>query len=797
MKVFFTKFLVKAMVFAFIVSIPNTEIFAVARTWVGVGAGGAGTDFNTGTNWSPVGVPTSADDLTINMSSNGTITLSASVTVNSITMTVSGSNVVGVLDIVTSNLTINAASSFSATAGNMNTRGILHMGGNPAKITFNNNVTFNSAGTALFKLRASVTNPGSCVFMANLTSGANAFTEPGDEPQFIFDKAGTQSWTFNSTTNYIVPESIIIGQTNTPTVNFIGTGNGALINVYNGGLTVNANCTLDIGKFAVDKLNGTGTISLGANSFLRIGSTQNFPTGFSTYTINISNTTEFYGTATTQDVGAMPGVDNYGNLVLSGGGSKQQTSVGGITVRGTMTIATGTTYYAWAELTTVNGTCTNNGTYNASTNIQTFNGNLVNNGTWTQPAGASAIANFTGTAAQTFSGTTTNTAFQRLTINNTSSTGVTLATPSEVVTALTLTDGIVFTDATNLLILRDNCTSTTGSNASHVDGPMRKIGNDVFAFPLGDAGYWARIGITAPGNTADHFTAQYFWAPYTSLTPVAATLEYVSQMEHWILNRTNGSSNVTVTLNWEDGTRSGINTFSNDLHVARWDGSTWQDHGSASMTGGVGAGTVSSSAAVTSFSPFTFASISGGTPVNPLPIELIYFKAECEDNGVRLDWATASEQNNKKFILSRSNDGLIYEDFAQIGGAGNSNNMLQYSYKDRLVYFTTLYKLSQVDINGEMNTFDPVTVNCEATSQYDYYAYTSNEEIFMVINASEKSYVSIELYDVSGKLLNAKKVECEYGINKFSLSKNELSRGIYFIRMANGVNSHSQKIMVD
>lgn len=797
MKKLFTPTGISRMVVLLFLSVSATTSFAVARTWIGVGAGGAGTDFNASANWSPAGAPGAADDLTINMNANGTITLSSSVTINTISFNVTGSNVVGVLDVGTSMLTINSTSGFSATSGNTNTRGILHMGTNPAGVTFNGDATFNSAGTALFKFRAAVTNPGSCIFMANLTTGANAFTEPGDEPQFIFNKAGAQSWTFNSTTNYIVPESIIVGTTNTPTVSFTGAGTNFLLNVYNGNLTVRANATLDIGKFYCDKLNGTGTITLNANSTLRIGSTTDFPTGFSTYAIDATSTVEFYGTATTQDVGAMPGVDNYGNLILSGGGSKQQTSVGGIRVRGNMTIASGTTYYAWAELTTVDGTCTNNGTYNASTNIQTFNGNLVNNGTWTQPAGASSIAQFTGTVAQTFSGTTTTTAFQRMTMNNTSSTGLTLATPATVVTALTLTDGVVYTDNTNLLILNDNCTSTTGSNASHVDGPMRKIGNDAFAFPVGDAGVWARIGISAPGNTAHHFTAQYIRTPYSSLTPVAATLEYVSQIEHWILDRTNGASNVTVTLYWESSTQSGINTFSNDLHVARWDGSMWQDHGSASMTGSVSAGTVSSSAAVTSFSPFTFASISGGPAVNPLPVELVYFRAKCEDNGVRLDWETASEQDNKKFILSRSADGNQYTDFAQVSGAGNSSVPVQYNFSDQMVYFTTFYRLSQEDGDGNITVFDPVVADCSNMSTYDYYIYTEGDEIFFVINSSEKSFASVELYDISGKMLNSRIVECESGINKYSIRKSDLSKGIYLVRLASGTYSYSQKIIVD
>jgi hypothetical protein len=43
------------------------------KTWVGAGAGGSGTDFNTGSNWSPAGVPTAADNVTIALTGNATI----------------------------------------------------------------------------------------------------------------------------------------------------------------------------------------------------------------------------------------------------------------------------------------------------------------------------------------------------------------------------------------------------------------------------------------------------------------------------------------------------------------------------------------------------------------------------------------------------------------------------------------------------------------------------------------------------------------------------------------------------
>jgi hypothetical protein len=61
---------------------------ATDRTWTGAGAGGSGTVFNTAANWSPAGTPGSADNLTINLTTGAsvTITLSGSITVGSLTI---------------------------------------------------------------------------------------------------------------------------------------------------------------------------------------------------------------------------------------------------------------------------------------------------------------------------------------------------------------------------------------------------------------------------------------------------------------------------------------------------------------------------------------------------------------------------------------------------------------------------------------------------------------------------------------------------------------------------------------
>jgi hypothetical protein len=431
-------------------------------------------------------------------------------------------------------------------------------------------------------------------------------------------------------------------------------------------------------------------------------------------------------------------------------------------------------------------------------------GDWINNGTYTANSlgsGGTPIVTFNGNTAQNLGGITP-TAFYNLTISNTS-TGVTLNQPTTVSKALTLTSGKVYSSSTNILTINNGGTSSPGSSVSFVDGPMKKIGITAFVFPIGDNNTWARIGISAEtGTTAptDAFTAQYFDVAYTTLSPVASPNSYVSSVEHWILNRTSGTLNNTfVTLYWESGTRSGINTFSSDLHVARWNGSSWQDHGSGTMTGNTSVGSVQTSAAVTSFSPFTFASTTASLLTNPLPIELINFNGECNGNNILLKWTTASENNNDHFTIEKSRDGTNYTEAGIIKGSNNSSSATKYSFMDyNSFYGVSYYRLKQTDLNGETETFQTIPVENCITENTIINTFNSNDgNIIIDINSNESNDYTLLLIDGMGNFIIQKNIRIEKGNSNYKIDTSTFASGIYFIKIGNSEKAITNKIFIN
>jgi len=412
--------------------------------------------------------------------------------------------------------------------------------------------------------------------------------------------------------------------------------------------------------------------------------------------------------------------------------------------------------------------CTFSGNITTNTSIITFGSN-----------GGRLILD--GSSTQSIAGNTSP-IWRKARMLNTSG-GVTQNVPTiTVVLDMDFQQGILNIPSPNLLIFNDNSLATSMSNSSFVDGQVRKIGNDAFTFPIGDAVYYAPVSISAPTTTTHHFTAQYFAvnpnaASYSTSSKVS-TLDIVSSCEYWILNRTFGTSNVSVTLS-NSSSRSCSATAMSAFRVARWDGTTWQNHGNGGTTGTLAAGTVVSSAAVTSFSPFTLAMVN-----SVLPVELIEFQAASHDERtVECTWETASEHNSDYFGIERSSDGVTYELLGTIQGAGNATTPLSYSFTDEHpLNGISYYRLAQVDLDGKSRIYDPVTIQLGNSISGIAFPNPFHQHLTIVAPGELKGNVRLMICDLTGKIVH----ESDWNTSEFSSSTidlGELVAGTYYCKL--------------
>lgn len=190
-------------------------------------------------------------------------------------------------------------------------------------------------------------------------------------------------------------------------------------------------------------------------------------------------------------------------------------------------------------------------------------------------------------------------------------------------------------------------------------------------------------------------------------------------------------------------------------------------------------------------SGFSYYAMASSLGSNPLPIELLYFKAEPRAAGVNLSWATASETNNDFFTLERSKDGLTFEIIAIINSKaphGHSNNKLFYSYEDsNPLPGLSYYRLKQTDFDGSYDYSEMVSVFLQNTQNFSSSLYPNpNKGVQFYIQANgflEHEKITLTLSDAFGKTVYQDRlITNEKGaLHQEIIPANKLTSGIYVI----------------
>jgi hypothetical protein len=134
-----------------------------------------------------------------------------------------------------------------------------------------------------------------------------------------------------------------------------------------------------------------------------------------------------------------------------------------------------------------------------------------------------------------------------------------------------------------------------------------------------------------------------------------------------------------------------------------------------------------------------------------LPVEFASFDLSKKGlQTVLCEWTTASEINNDHFEIERSTDNLNFEKVGQVTGAGNSFDLLSYSYEDKPLNTDWLYyRIKQVDTNGMYSYSHVKAVYMDAAGEVVVYPNPAKDEIRITIGQS----ANVRIYNAHGQLM--------------------------------------------
>ncbi len=181
-----------------------------------------------------------------------------------------------------------------------------------------------------------------------------------------------------------------------------------------------------------------------------------------------------------------------------------------------------------------------------------------------------------------------------------------------------------------------------------------------------------------------------------------------------------------------------------------------------------------------------------------LPIQLLNFDAYRQnDKSVLLNWATAAEINNDYFTIERSADGINFFLIAVIRGAGNSNDIIQYSTIDEFpVSGWNYYRLKQTDYDGkfEYSQVRPVLMTDSKGICTIFNRPDNNVYINVVCEKNDQFYFAV--YDPLGKELYAEHLEATNDQISSIVDINSIcASGVYLVRVVGLYKQCTSKVM--
>jgi hypothetical protein len=176
-----------------------------------------------------------------------------------------------------------------------------------------------------------------------------------------------------------------------------------------------------------------------------------------------------------------------------------------------------------------------------------------------------------------------------------------------------------------------------------------------------------------------------------------------------------------------------------------------------------------------------------------LPVSLLSFTGEKNNNTNKLNWTVANELNVSAYDVERSENGI---DFQKIGSV-QADGSTSYNYNDVLsTPRSYYYRLKSVDINGSFEYSKVISLARNSSLRFEVLGNPFTISINIRINVAQSSKSNFELYDAAGKLLRKEQKNLPAGQSMVQISNlSALPAGTYYLEAVVNGEKWKQRLM--
>ena len=168
-------------------------------------------------------------------------------------------------------------------------------------------------------------------------------------------------------------------------------------------------------------------------------------------------------------------------------------------------------------------------------------------------------------------------------------------------------------------------------------------------------------------------------------------------------------------------------------------------------------------------------------------VSLTNFNALREKKSIVIRWITYSEVNSSYFIIERSGNGTDFTPLTRIDGAGNSNSLRKYEFRDTdPLPRKNYYRLNLVDQKGNSKLSDIVspvaTSNVKEVKITSVYPNPFEDRFTIDFTTPSDQQFTLMLLSPDGKIVHAQTVTGIKGNNSILVDPEvPLEKGTYMI----------------
>ena len=183
-----------------------------------------------------------------------------------------------------------------------------------------------------------------------------------------------------------------------------------------------------------------------------------------------------------------------------------------------------------------------------------------------------------------------------------------------------------------------------------------------------------------------------------------------------------------------------------------------------------------------------------------LPIELVDFSGQIEEDHIALSWVTANEHNNSGFYIQRKGLGVDgYQDIGYAPSVVPEGGGAIYDFNDYQYYRkkSNLYRLHQVDLDGHSHYHKVIVISPQDTQRASVQAFPNpfSGELHLLLSGFSGGHCKFEITDISGRIVEAVKFEAQDQYHQETIEMSELAKGVYFYTVTLGTKKVTGKVI--